>query len=61
MAGNYSGKGVHEAARIAALAKGVEIMASSATAGSHVSVSEPQSVTLKGIAEPMEIVTVIWR
>jgi class 3 adenylate cyclase len=61
IAGNYSGKGVHEAARIAAFAKGGEIMASSATAGSHVSVSEPQSVTLKGIAEPMEIVTVIWR
>jgi len=60
-AGNYSGKGVHEAARIAALASGGQILASAVTAGAHVSVSEPRTEMLKGIAEPMDIVTVNWK
>ena len=58
--GNFSGKGVHEAARIASLAKGGEIFASKATVGSDVAVSNEQTVTLKGITEPMTIVTVNW-
>ena len=60
-AGNYSGKGVHEAARIAAFASGGEILASAETVGDKAPVSNPQTVTLKGIAEPMEIVTINWR
>ena len=56
-AGNFSGKGVHEAARIAALASCGEIFASKTTAGPSISVSEPRTVTLKGISEPIEIVT----
>jgi len=60
--GNYRGKGVHEAARIAALASGGEILASQETvAGSAASVSDARLVELKGISEPVEVVTVAWR
>lgn len=58
---NFTGKGVHEAARIAALAEGGEILASRHTVTPRYSASEPRLVTLKGIAEPMEIVSVEWR
>jgi len=58
---NFQGKGVHEAARIAALAQGGEILVSRGTAVPRFPVSEPRTVSLKGIAEPMEIVTVNWR
>jgi class 3 adenylate cyclase len=58
---NFSGKGVHEAARIAALANGDEIMASRSTAADgRFSVSEPKIVTLRGTSEPVEIVSVDW-
>jgi len=58
---NFTGKGVHEAARIAALAGGGEILASRATAAdSRFAVSEPREVSVKGISEPIEIVTVDW-
>ncbi len=58
---NFTGKGVHEAARIAALAEGGEILASRHTVTPRYSASEPRLVTLKGIAEPVEIVSVEWR
>jgi class 3 adenylate cyclase len=58
---NFTGKGVHEAARIAALAAGGEILASTQTAGANFPVSEPRTVNLKGISEPMDIVSVNWR
>jgi adenylate cyclase len=60
---NFLGKGVHEAARIAALAEGGQIEASRATVGASPGyrVSEPRVVTLKGITEPVEVVTVDWR
>ena len=59
---NYSGKGVHEASRIAGLANGSEIVASKQTAaGSRFPVSEPQTVTLRGTSEPVDVVTVDWR
>jgi len=58
---NFSGKGVHEAARIAALAEGGQILASQQTASAQFAVSEPRALTLKGIAEPVEVVTVEWR
>ena len=60
---NFLGKGVHEAARIAALAEGSEIQASRATVGSSAGyrLSEPRVVTLKGISEPVEVVAVDWR
>lgn len=57
-----SGKGVHEASRIAGLADGSEIVASRETAaGSRFSVSEPRTVTLRGTSEPVDVVTVQWR
>ena len=58
---NFSGKGVHEAARIAALANGDEILSSRATAADgRFPISEPRTVTLRGTSEPVEIVTVDW-
>lgn len=58
---NFSGKGVHEAARIAALADGGEILSSRETAaGGRFPTSNPQEVTLRGTSEPMEIVSVDW-
>ena len=59
---NFSGKGVHEAARIAALADGDEILSSKATAADgRFPISQPRTVTLRGTSEPMEIVAVNWR
>jgi class 3 adenylate cyclase len=59
---NFTGKGVHEAARIAALAEGGEIVASRDTAaGSRFPLSEPREVSVRGISEPIEIVSVDWR
>jgi class 3 adenylate cyclase len=59
---DYHGKGVHQAARIAATAAGGEILASLETAqASRYAVSEPRSVTLKGVTEPMPLVSISWR
>ena len=60
---DFRGKGVHEASRIAALAEGGEIVASKETVGaaSQYPVTEPRTVTLKGITEPVEVVSVDWR
>jgi class 3 adenylate cyclase len=58
---NFSGKGVHEAARIAALAEGGQIVASKQTVSAQFNSSLPRTVTLKGISEPMEIVTLEWQ
>src|ERR671935_833999 len=53
---NFTGKGVHEAARIAALAEGSEIIASRDTAAdSRFPVSSPREVTPKGISEPIQV------
>jgi class 3 adenylate cyclase len=58
---NFSGKGVHEAARIAALAEGNQIMASRTTAAdARFPLSEPRTVTLRGTADPIEIVSIDW-
>jgi adenylate cyclase len=59
---DYSGKEVHVAARIAALARGGEILASAATtalAGSQPT-SEPRPVSLKGVSGDVDIVSVAW-
>jgi class 3 adenylate cyclase len=61
---DYGGMGVHEAARIAALAEGGEILASRVTlpAGAvRFAASEPRSVSLKGISAPVEVVAIDWR
>jgi class 3 adenylate cyclase len=57
-ADDYGGRGVHEAARIAALANGGEVLASTRTvesAGSRHEVSETRSALLKGLADPVAV------
>ena len=60
---SFHGKGVSEASRIAGLAEGNEIVASAATVepGSPYPTSEPRTVTLKGISEPLDVVSIDWR
>ncbi|MGH2758697.1 MAG: adenylate/guanylate cyclase domain-containing protein, partial [Actinomycetota bacterium] len=61
--GNYHGKGVHEAARIGALAEGGEVVASVATVGclsKPVTRSDERAVTLKGVSEPVRVVSLLW-
>ncbi len=58
---NFRGKGVHEAARIAALAEGGEILASLETARDHPGASTPRAVALKGISDSIEVVSIDWR
>jgi class 3 adenylate cyclase len=63
-AGDYGGRGVHEAARIGALAEGGEILASEetpASADGSFTVSEAREVRLKGISEAARVVSVDWR
>ena len=53
---------MHVAARIGALAGAGEILVSRETApNGDWTVSQPREVTLKGIAHPVEIVSVDWR
>jgi class 3 adenylate cyclase len=59
---NFRGRGVHEAARIAALAGAEEIISSRETAaGTRFQASEPREVSVKGISQPLQIVTIDWR
>jgi class 3 adenylate cyclase len=63
--GSYRGKGVHEAARVGALADRDEILVTKQTleaAGAiSVSVSETRSVALKGIKDAAEVASVHWQ
>jgi class 3 adenylate cyclase len=61
--GDYSGQGVHMAARIGALAAGGEILISgeSLDGGTRFRLSEPRSEQLKGFEDPVELVAVEWR
>ncbi|HKF92430.1 MAG TPA: tetratricopeptide repeat protein [Acidimicrobiia bacterium] len=55
---DYGGRGVHEAARIAALASGGEVLVSIGTvesAGSRHPVTDTRSAALKGLAEPVAV------
>src|SRR6266540_114734 len=59
---NFQGRGVHEAARIAAQAEAGQVLASSDTvAGTRFGYTDQRSLSLKGISEPVEVVTVNWR
>lgn len=61
---DYGGQGVHVAARIGAAARPGEILVSVASlegAGGSVRVSEQRTETLKGIEQPVEVVSVDWR
>ena len=58
----YRGKGVHEAARIGAAAEAGEVLASWHTAQPcKFTLSEPREVSLKGIAEPIQVVSISWK
>jgi class 3 adenylate cyclase len=61
---DYGGQGVHIAARIGAAAGAGEILVSKETidgVGSTFRLSEPRSETLKGLEQPVEVVSVDWR
>jgi class 3 adenylate cyclase len=60
----YAGRGVHEAARIGALAAAGEILASAATlahAPTHFPVGPIREVILKGLTTPLEVAAIQWR
>jgi class 3 adenylate cyclase len=61
---DYSGGEVHKAARIAALAEGGEILASvdtvTAADGSFI-MSDSRAVTLKGLADAVDVARIEWR
>ncbi|MGQ0550740.1 MAG: adenylate/guanylate cyclase domain-containing protein [Armatimonadota bacterium] len=60
----YTGKGVHQAARIGALAEGEQILASLETLAEGAArflKSEPRTVSLKGLSEPVQIAAIDWR
>jgi class 3 adenylate cyclase len=59
---DYSGQGVHIAARVSALAKGGEIIATSETiaeAGELVT-TEAREEMLKGVSQPVKVSTISW-
>jgi class 3 adenylate cyclase len=61
--GDFAGLGVHEAARIAGVAEGSDILTSEATAaaaGARAATSV-RRVELKGLRDPMAIVSIEWR
>lgn len=61
---DYGGKGVHEAARISALAGPGEILVSRESLSDQPSryrVSEAREVILKGISEPIVVVSIDWK
>ena len=60
MAGRYRGRGVHEASRIAALAGPDEILASRESVPPGFAGSDPQTIKVKGISKPIEMVRVDW-
>jgi class 3 adenylate cyclase len=61
--GDYSGRGVHEAARIGAIATADEILASVATLEhlDGVRSGEPHDEQLKGLSEPVAVLAIEWR
>ena len=61
---NYSGSGVHLAARIGAVADGGQIVVSRSTVsalGPNLPLSPAESVALKGFSDPVEVVRVDWQ
>jgi class 3 adenylate cyclase len=60
---NYTGKAVHTAARIGAIAGAGEIVATATSieGTDGVAIADRRAAELKGIAEPVEIVRIAWR
>jgi class 3 adenylate cyclase len=64
VADDYAGLGVHEAARVGALAEGGEILvtvSSIQTDGTPYPPKEEREVSLKGLAQPVRVVAIDWR
>ena len=63
--GDYSGRGVHVAARVGGAAEREEILVSEAVLASmgptRFPMSEPRSLSLKGVKEPIEVRAIEWR
>jgi class 3 adenylate cyclase len=59
---DYSGMGVHVAARVAALGGEGEIVVTADTLeeADGVDTSEPREISLKGVTEPVRVASVIW-
>jgi len=63
-ANDYGGEGVHVAARIGAVARAAEILASRETldgVGTAFRLSEPRAEVFQGLAQPIDVVSVDWR
>jgi class 3 adenylate cyclase len=63
-ADDYIGIGVHEAARVGAVAEGGEILATADTVSSRgfpFAAGDEREVSLKGLAEPVRVATIVWR
>jgi class 3 adenylate cyclase len=60
---DYAGFGIHEAARVGGAAEGGEILVTAATlqAAKTTYPSKTRSLTLKDIAEPVEVASIEWR
>jgi len=62
---DYSGRGIHVAARVGAAAEREEILATPTVladlGADRYAVSEPRLLTLKGLREPVEVRSVTWR
>jgi class 3 adenylate cyclase len=60
---NYLGIGVHTAARIGAVAGAGEIVASASSVEGMdgLELADPRTVSLKGLAEPVDVVSIAWR
>ena len=62
-ADDYAGLGVHEAARVGAIAEGGEVLTTVATASeasAPLATSNERTVELKGFAQPVQVVTIDW-
>ncbi len=59
---DYSGKGVHVAARVAALAGAGEILATTETLAEsgELATSDARTTAVKGVAAPVSLATVVW-
>lgn len=64
VADDYAGLGVHEAARVGALAEGGEILATTSTLAYDTTgfeVTNEREVSLKGLAQPVHVVSIGWQ
>ena len=64
MVDDYAGMGVHQAARVGALAEAGEIVVTCETVEGEpfpYPVSNERAVSLKGIARPVRVVSIDWR